>query len=174
MIRHLYNHRCSYTYGYGRAEDLAGVAIVGVIFFSACVAGYESVAKLINGSEVSRLGWVAAAAVVGFVGNESIARFRIRVARRIGSAYDTFDLGLVRLDHAHPGVLYPGERPDLRLALPEGARGLLLSEALLVTDLGIRIEPVTTPVAGVIAVIIARLRDWVALPEVAGVRLFGG
>jgi cation diffusion facilitator family transporter len=76
----------SYTYGYGRAEDLAGVAIVGVIFFSACVAGYESVSKLINGSEVSNLAWVAAAALVGFVGNEVVARFRIRVGRRIGSA----------------------------------------------------------------------------------------
>ncbi len=61
----------SYTYGYGRAEDLAGVAIVGVIFFSACVAGYQSVVKLVGGSEVSNVGWVAAAAVVGFVGNES-------------------------------------------------------------------------------------------------------
>ena len=76
----------SYTYGYGRAEDLAGVAIVGVIFFSACVAGYESISKLINGSQVSHLGWVAAAAFVGFLGNEIVARFRIRVGKRIGSA----------------------------------------------------------------------------------------
>jgi cation diffusion facilitator family transporter len=76
----------SYTYGYGRAEDLAGVAIVGVIFFSACVAGYESVMKLVEGSEVSNVGWVAAAAVVGFVGNEIVARWRISVGERIGSA----------------------------------------------------------------------------------------
>ena len=64
----------SYAYGYGRAEVLAGVAIVGVIF-SACVAGYQSVVKLIKGSGVSHVGWVAAAAVVGFVGNEVVARF---------------------------------------------------------------------------------------------------
>ena len=76
----------SYTYGYGRAEDLAGVAIVGVIFFSACVAGYESVLKLVHGSEVSNVGWVATAAIVGFVGNELVARFRISVGKRIGSA----------------------------------------------------------------------------------------
>ena len=75
-----------YTYGYGRAEDLAGVAIVGLILFSACVAGYQSVAKLINGSEVSNVGWVAAAGVVGFLGNELVARFRIRVGKKIGSA----------------------------------------------------------------------------------------
>ncbi|MBV9455879.1 MAG: cation transporter [Rubrobacter sp.] len=89
---------CSYTYGYGRAEDLAGVAIVGVIFFSACVAGYESVSKLINGSEVSNLAWVAAAAMVGFLGNEIVARFRIRVGKRIGSAALVADGEHARVD----------------------------------------------------------------------------
>lgn len=76
----------SYTYGYGRAEDLAGVAIVGLILFSAGVAGYQSVTKLINGPEVSNVGWVAAAGVVGFLGNELVAQFRIRVGKKIGSA----------------------------------------------------------------------------------------
>ncbi len=76
----------AYTYGYGRAEDLAGVAIVGLILFSACAAGYQSVAKLIYGSEVSNVGWVAVAGVVGFLGNELVARFRIRVGKRIASA----------------------------------------------------------------------------------------
>lgn len=76
----------SYTYGYGRAEDLAGVFIVVMIAFTAAVAGYQSVAKLIGGSEVSNVGWVAAAAVIGFLGNEFVARFRIGVGRRIGSA----------------------------------------------------------------------------------------
>ena len=76
----------AYTYGYGRAEDLAGVAIVALIFFSACVAGYQSITKLIYGSEVSNVGWVAAAGVVGFLGNELVARFRIRVGKKIGSA----------------------------------------------------------------------------------------
>lgn len=76
----------TYTYGYGRAEDLAGVAIVAIIFFSALVAGYESVLKLIYGSEVSNVGWVAVAAIVGFLGNELVAQFRISVGKRIGSA----------------------------------------------------------------------------------------
>lgn len=76
----------SYTYGYGRAEDLAGIAIVGLIFFSACVAGYQSVMKLVHGSEVSYVGWVAVAGVVGFLGNELVAQFRIRVGKKIGSA----------------------------------------------------------------------------------------
>ena len=76
----------AYTYGYGRAEDLAGVAIVAMIFLSAVVAGYESVMKLIYGSAVSNVGWVAAAAVIGFLGNEFVAQFRIGVGHRIGSA----------------------------------------------------------------------------------------
>ncbi|TAK25273.1 MAG: cation transporter [Chloroflexota bacterium] len=75
-----------FTYGYGRTEDLAGIAIVGLIFFSACVAGYESVRKILHPEPITHLGWVAAAAVIGFLGNEVVAIFRIRVGREIGSA----------------------------------------------------------------------------------------
>lgn len=75
-----------YTYGYGRVEDLAGVIIVALIFFSACVAGYESFRKLIDPEPVSHLWWVGAAALIGFVGNEAVAIFRIRTGREIGSA----------------------------------------------------------------------------------------
>lgn len=75
-----------YTYGYGRAEDLAGLFIVATISLSAIVAGYQSVMKLVHGSEISNVGLVAAAAVVGFAGNELVARFRISVGRRMGSA----------------------------------------------------------------------------------------
>jgi cation diffusion facilitator family transporter len=74
-----------FTYGYGRAEDVAGVIIVGLIFFSACVAGYESILKIITPQPVSNLGWVAAAAIIGFLGNEAVAIFRIRVGNEIGS-----------------------------------------------------------------------------------------
>ncbi len=88
----------SYTYGYGRAEDLAGVFIVAMIFFSACVAGYQSAAKLIYGSEVSYVGWVAAAAVIGFLGNEFVAQFRISVGKRIGSAALVADGQHARVD----------------------------------------------------------------------------
>jgi cation diffusion facilitator family transporter len=76
----------SFTYGFGRTEDVAGVIIVGLIFFSACVAGYESIRKLIDPQPVTHLGWVAAAAVIGFLGNEVVAIFRIRVGKEIGSA----------------------------------------------------------------------------------------
>jgi cation diffusion facilitator family transporter len=74
-----------FTYGFGRVEDLAGVLIVLIISFSAVVAGYEAVNRLLHPQPIMFLGWVAAAGVVGFVGNEWVAGFRIRVGREIDS-----------------------------------------------------------------------------------------
>jgi cation diffusion facilitator family transporter len=75
-----------YTYGFGRAEDLAGVVIVGVIAVSAVVAGWAAIERLLHPATVSHLAAVAGAAVLGFIGNEAVAQLRTRVGRRIGSA----------------------------------------------------------------------------------------
>lgn len=75
-----------YTYGYGRAEDLAGVAIVLIIAASSALAAFEAVSRLAHPRPVSTLPVVAAAALIGFAGNELVARYRIRVGRKIGSA----------------------------------------------------------------------------------------
>jgi cation diffusion facilitator family transporter len=75
-----------FSYGYGRVEDLAGLVIVLVILASAVVAGYQSVARLVRPEPVTHLWAVAAASLIGFVGNEAVAVFRIRVGRQIGSA----------------------------------------------------------------------------------------
>lgn len=75
-----------YTYGFGRAEDLAGVLIVVFIAGSAVLAGYEAVRRLLDPTEVTHLPLVATAALIGFAGNELVARYRIAVGRRIGSA----------------------------------------------------------------------------------------
>jgi len=75
-----------YTYGYGRAEDLAGIVIVVFIAASSAVAAYEAVTRLAHPRPVSNLIAVAVAAVIGFTGNEVVARYRIRVGRKIGSA----------------------------------------------------------------------------------------
>lgn len=75
-----------YTYGFGRAEDLAGIFIVLTIAFSAAFAGWEAFGRLLHPQPVGRLGWVAAAGVIGFVGNAWVASYRIRVGSRIGSA----------------------------------------------------------------------------------------
>jgi cation diffusion facilitator family transporter len=75
-----------YTYGFGRAEDIAGVIIVLMILFTAGEAIYHSVLKLIQPEPIRNLGWVAIAAIVGFLGNELVAAYRIRTGREIGSA----------------------------------------------------------------------------------------
>jgi cation diffusion facilitator family transporter len=75
-----------YTYGYGRAEDLAGVAIVLIIAASSALAAFEAVSRLAHPRPVTTLLAVAAAALIGFAGNELVARYRIRVGRKIGSA----------------------------------------------------------------------------------------
>ncbi len=75
-----------YTYGYGRAEDLAGVAIVAVIALSSAVAAFAAVQRLLHPRPVTHLAAVAVAAALGFAGNELVARYRIRTGRRIGSA----------------------------------------------------------------------------------------
>jgi cation diffusion facilitator family transporter len=75
-----------YTYGFGRAEDLAGIFIVGMIALSAVIAGYESIRRLIDPQPLGHLGALIAAGLIGFVGNEIVAMYRIRVGRRIGSA----------------------------------------------------------------------------------------
>ena len=75
-----------YTYGYGRAEDLAGLFVVVMIALSAVLAGYEAIRRLLDPAPLQHLGWVAAAGVIGFLGNEWVALYRVRVGRRIGSA----------------------------------------------------------------------------------------
>jgi cation diffusion facilitator family transporter len=74
-----------FTFGYGRIEDLAGVAVVLVILASAVVAGYQSVQRFLNPQDITYLWAVIAASVVGFLGNELVAIFRIRVGREINS-----------------------------------------------------------------------------------------
>ena len=76
----------TYTYGFGRAEDLAGLFIVAMIALSAVVAAVESIRRFFEPQPVHNLGWVLAAGLVGFAGNELVAIYRIRVGRRIGSA----------------------------------------------------------------------------------------
>jgi cation diffusion facilitator family transporter len=75
-----------FTYGYGRAEDLAGLVIVLTIAASAAFAGWTAVDRLLDPRPVQHVPAVAVAAVVGFAGNEWVARYRIRVGRSIGSA----------------------------------------------------------------------------------------
>jgi cation diffusion facilitator family transporter len=75
-----------YTYGLGRAEDLAGLFVLTVIAGSAAFAAAEAVRRLIHPAPLSHLPWVAAAGVVSVIGNEFVAVYRIRIGTKIGSA----------------------------------------------------------------------------------------
>ncbi|MFJ4209584.1 cation diffusion facilitator family transporter [Paenarthrobacter sp. NPDC089675] len=76
----------AYNYGFGRAEDLAGLFIIAMVALSAVVAAVESVVRLFQPQPLSNLGWVLAAGLIGFAGNEIVAVYRIRVGKEIGSA----------------------------------------------------------------------------------------
>lgn len=75
-----------YTYGYARAEDVAGILIVVSIAVSAGLIFWESIQKLLNPQPMTQLGWVAAAGVIGFLGNEGVAVLQVGMGRKIGSA----------------------------------------------------------------------------------------
>lgn len=75
-----------FNYGLGRVEDLAGILIVLIILLSALVAGYEAIDRFIHPQPLQLLEWVAVAGVIGFIGNEAVAIFRIRVGRAMNSA----------------------------------------------------------------------------------------
>jgi len=75
-----------YTYGYGRSEDLAGIFVVAMIALSSAVAAWEAIQRLLHPRTVHNIAWVVVAGFVGFVGNELVAVYRIRIGRKIGSA----------------------------------------------------------------------------------------
>ncbi len=87
-----------FTYGYGRVEDLAGVAVVGTILFSAIIAGWQAIQRLLHPEPMHGLGAVAVAAVIGFIGNEIVAQFRIKVGEEISSAALIADGHHARID----------------------------------------------------------------------------
>ncbi|GAA3930589.1 cation diffusion facilitator family transporter [Actinomadura viridis] len=122
-----------YTYGYGRAEDIAGVVIVLTIAASAAAAGYTAIQRLADPQPVNHLGAVAAAALVGFAGNELVARYRIRVGRRIGSAALVADGLHARTDgFTSLAVLLGAAGVALGLPWADPVVGLLITLAIVV------------------------------------------
>jgi cation diffusion facilitator family transporter len=93
-------HNKKYTYGYHRAEDLAGVVIVVAIGLSAGGVAWESIRRIAEPRPLDQAGWVIAAGLVGALGNELVARYRRRVGKRIGSAALVADADHARADAA--------------------------------------------------------------------------
>ncbi|KKH49027.1 cation diffusion facilitator family transporter [Methanosarcina sp. 1.H.A.2.2] len=122
----------SFTYGYGRAEDLAGLLIVFLVFLSAAVAAYESVHRLLSPQPVDYLWAVAAASIIGFLGNELVAKFRIRVGKEIGSAALVADGYHARADgFTSLAVLFGALGVWLGYPLADPIIGLLITVAIL-------------------------------------------
>lgn len=121
-----------YTYGFGRVEDLAGSFVVAMITMSAIIAGYEAIARLIHPQQIEHVGWVALAGLVGFIGNEWVALYRIRVGHRIGSAALIADGLHARTDgFTSLAVLCSAGGVALGFPLADHIVGLLITAAIL-------------------------------------------
>nr|WP_236574082.1 cation diffusion facilitator family transporter [Streptomyces sp. GS7] len=121
-----------YTYGYGRAEDLAGIAIVLTIAASSALAAYEAIDRLLHPRDVTHLWAVALAALVGFIGNEWVAGYRIRTGRKIGSAALVADGLHARTDgFTSLAVLLGAGGVALGWRWADPAVGLLITVAIL-------------------------------------------
>jgi cation diffusion facilitator family transporter len=141
-----------YTYGYGRAEDLAGLFVVAMITLSSVLAAVEAIDRLIHPRDVTHLWAVALAAVVGFAGNELVARYRIRVGRRIGSAAlvadglhartDGFTSLAVLLGAGGVALGWPAADPIIGLVITVAILGVLRSA---VRQVGARLMDAVDP-----------------------------
>ncbi|MFD8419565.1 cation diffusion facilitator family transporter [Streptomyces sp. NPDC059466] len=121
-----------FTYGYGRAEDLAGIAVLLTITASAAFAAWAAVDRLLDPRDVQHVPAVAGAAVAGFIGNEWVARHRIRVGREIGSAALVADGLHARTDgFASLAVLLGAGGAALGLRSADPIVGLLITAAIL-------------------------------------------
>ena len=131
LARRTRNRR--YTYGFGRAEDLAGAFIVLMIFASALVVFYESFQKILHPQPLENIAWVAVAAIIGFLGNELVSIFRIRIGREIGSAALVADGLHARVDgFTSLGVLVGVIGVWLGFPWADPLVGLIIGAAILV------------------------------------------
>lgn len=126
-----------YTYGLGRAEDLAGLFIVFVVALSAVVAAWQAIERLLHPQPIDNLGWVITAGVIGFAGNEAVAIYRIRVGKRIGSAALVADGVHARTDgFTSLAVVVGGIGVLLGFPLADPIVGLVIAAAILVLLVG--------------------------------------
>jgi len=121
-----------FPYGLGRAEDLAGVIMVVLIFCSAMGAGYQSLSRLFHPQPIAYLGAVMGAALLGFLGNEAVALLRIKVGKEIGSAALVADGYHARVDGwTSLAVLVGTAGTWLGYAVVDALVGLVITMAIL-------------------------------------------
>jgi cation diffusion facilitator family transporter len=115
-----------------RGEKLAGLAVVAAIFISACVALYESMQRLIHPQHLSHLWALAAAGLVGFVGNEVASRVRLRAGRRLDSPALVADGNHARIDgFVSLGVIASAAVVGLGVSVADPLIGLVLTVVIL-------------------------------------------
>ena len=165
-----------YTYGYGRAEDLAGVFIVVMIALSAILAGYESILRLLNPQPMTYVWVVIVAGLIGFAGNELVAVYRIRIGRKIGSAALVADGRHARTDGFTSLAVVVGAIGVLAgFPLADPIVGLLITVAILfvlkgaATDIYRRLMDAVDP--SLVAAAEASLRSTPGVVDVDDLRL---
>ncbi|KQV06868.1 cation diffusion facilitator family transporter [Leifsonia sp. Root112D2] len=175
--RRVATHR--YTFGYGRAEDLAGLFIVAVVALSAIIAGWEAISRFIHPQPIQNAWLIVIAGVIGFAGNEAVAIYRIRIGQKIGSAALVADGVHARIDgFTSLSVVIGAIGVMLGFPLADPIIGLLIAASILVLlwgtvkSIGARLMDAVEPglvhraehalehTAGVIAVSSIQLR-WV-------------
>jgi cation diffusion facilitator family transporter len=161
-----------YTYGYGRAEDVAGVLIVLSIAFSAGYALWESVARLVHRSPMQHIPWVAAAAVIGFLGNEAVALLQIRTGREMGSEAMVADGLHARVDGLTSlAVLIAAGATALGFPIVDPIIGLLIGVSILFITKDAAVRIWQRLMDGVDPVIVDRIEQYAGdVPGVAAVR----
>ncbi len=140
LARRLPNPR--YTYGYGRAEDIAGAIVVLMIAATALISGYESIEHLLDPTAIDNVGWVVGAAIIGFLGNEAVAVYRMRVGEEIGSAALVADGQHARVDGLTSlAVLFGAGGSALGAPIADPLVGLLITVAIfyILADSGLAI-----------------------------------
>jgi cation diffusion facilitator family transporter len=148
-----------YTYGYHRAEDLAGIAVLLAILASAALAAWESYQKLIHLQAPEHMEVAMLAAFIGFLGNEGVARLRIKVGNEIGSAALVADGHHARTDSfTSLGALLGIFGAYVGFPIADPVAGLVISALILL----IVIREAGPPV-------LARLMDAVEPEGVAGI-----
>ena len=115
-----------------RAERWAGYAVVLAIFVSACVALVETIQRFINPHELSHLWALAAAGMVGFLGNEVAAQVRLRAGKRLSSPALVADGRHARVDgYVSLGVVASAMLVGLGLEMGDPIVGLLITLVIL-------------------------------------------
>ena len=115
-----------------RGERLAGLAVVLAILISALVALGQTIERFIHPRSLSHLWLLAAAGVLGFIGNEIAAQVRLRAGQRLQSPALIADGKHARVDgFVSLGVLASAAVVAIGLKLADPIIGLIITLVIL-------------------------------------------